>query len=110
MQVNAAVVNAETALANVKVALNKAVNEAEGFSDLIRASYSCESAQTDSLLQVRTRRCSGAALHGCLNSARSPGSRWRLGLVFKQQAWATVVQNLATDAGCSCYMQISTGG
>lgn len=53
-QVNAAVVNAEAALANVKVALNQAVNEADGFSDLIRASYSCESAQTDSLLQALT--------------------------------------------------------
>jgi hypothetical protein len=43
---------AETALATVKSLLSKVMTEAEGYPDLIRAYYSCETGQTDPLVQV----------------------------------------------------------
>jgi hypothetical protein len=71
-QVAQAMSTAETALASVKSLLSKVMTEAEGYPDLIRAYYSCETGQTDPLVQV------GALL---LRSASLASMRAALGQV-----------------------------
>jgi hypothetical protein len=64
--VNAAISNAETALAQVKTVLSKVLTECEGYPDLIRAQYSSETGQTNPLMQVCARCCFECALLCCL--------------------------------------------